>query len=78
MIHKLDIWPCFYDEIISGKKRFELRQQRDRNFRVGDVLHLKNIETRETIAVDVLYIFKQFGLQPDWCCMSIDYKGEVE
>jgi len=39
-IHELKIWPEFYHAVLSGEKTFELRKN-DRDFHVGDVLHLK-------------------------------------
>ena len=38
-IHVLKIWPSFFQEMIDGKKPFEVRKN-DRDFRVGDVLKL--------------------------------------
>jgi hypothetical protein len=38
-IHKLKTWPCYYQEIISGRKKFEVRYN-DRNYQVGDRLDL--------------------------------------
>lgn len=40
MDHELKIIPPFYDDVKSGVKTFEVRRN-DRNFQVGDLLHLK-------------------------------------
>ena len=37
--HKLKTWPPYYRDLLEGRKTFELRWN-DRNFQVGDVLHL--------------------------------------
>ena len=37
--HSLKCWPPFFEQIKSGEKTFELRQN-DRNFQVNDILEL--------------------------------------
>lgn len=39
MIHELKIYPDFFNEVISGKKTFEIRKN-DRPFKEGDLLAL--------------------------------------
>lgn len=39
-IHELKIWPPYYREVVNGVKTFEVRKY-DRDFRVGDILILK-------------------------------------
>jgi hypothetical protein len=38
--HDLKIWPEFFDQLMSGQKTFELRND-DRGYAVGDVLRLR-------------------------------------
>lgn len=38
--HELKCWPSFFQAILDDRKRFELRVN-DRNYQVGDVLHLR-------------------------------------
>ncbi len=40
MTHKLKCWPNYFDDLMSGKKTFEVRVN-DRDFKVGDVLELQ-------------------------------------
>ncbi len=40
MIHELKILPVYFEEVISGRKQFEVRKN-DRNFQLGDQLILK-------------------------------------
>lgn len=39
-VHELKTWPEFFEPIIRGEKRVELRLD-DRGFKVGDFLHLR-------------------------------------
>ena len=40
MLHELKTYPKYFQETIEGNKLFEIRKN-DRNFKVGDVLLLK-------------------------------------
>lgn len=42
-IHELKTWPRFFDEIKSGAKTFEIREN-DRGYAVGDLLHLREYD----------------------------------
>lgn len=42
-VHKLKIWPWHYDNVASGKKTFELREN-DRDYREGDILQLESYD----------------------------------
>lgn len=39
-VHDLKIWPEYFEEVISGRKPFEIRKN-DRNYRKGDILLLR-------------------------------------
>lgn len=43
MIHELKIESQYFKEVINGKKTFEIRKN-DRNFKVGDLVKLKEID----------------------------------
>lgn len=43
-IHELKCWPHAFDAICSGRKTFEVRSSRDRDFGEGDLLLLKRWE----------------------------------
>lgn len=38
--HDLKTWPEFFDEVVAGRKPFEVRFN-DRDYRVGDTLRLR-------------------------------------
>jgi len=43
MIHELKTWPEYFEEILTGKKTFEVRKN-DRDYKVGDTLILKEFK----------------------------------
>jgi len=64
MIHELKISPEFFDEIVSGKKTFEVRVD-DRPYKIGDYLALneyrdgeKEAYTGSCVLVYVTYILR--------------------
>lgn len=83
-VHELKTWPEFFEPILQGEKKFEIRLD-DRGFRVGD--HLKLWEwlpksksyTGRVILVKVDYIVSGFsGLTAGWVAMSISILGAAE
>lgn len=50
-VHQLKTWPRHFSAIWNNDKAFELRIN-DRDFRVGDVLHLLEWEPAPTYSVD--------------------------
>lgn len=77
MIHELKTWQFYYADVISGNKNFEVRKG-DRNFEVGDTLHLKeydphsNTYTGRECRVKVGYILfgGQFGIEEGFVVMG--------
>lgn len=77
-MHSLKILPEFFNEIITGKKTFEIRKD-DRGFKVGDTLVLNEIApisgiyTGRKTVVKITYIFRggRFGLEEGFVIMSI-------
>ncbi len=83
MIHGLKILPPYFDDVISGKKQFEIRKN-DREYQEGDYLALNEWEQTSSVGghytgrsclvlVDyILYGAKGVpGLDEDYCIMSI-------
>lgn len=80
MEHELKIYPKYFEDVLSGKKKFEIRKN-DRKFCVGDVLFLKewdNIEYsgREVKAKVISLIDDTFiGIQPGYVVMGIELEN---
>lgn len=83
MIHAIKIQPQYFDDVISGKKQFEIRLN-DREYQEGDYLALNEWEQTSSIgghytgrsclvrADYILYGIKGvLGLDEDYCIMSI-------
>lgn len=72
--HYLKIAPVFYEAVISGKKKFEIRVN-DRNFLEGDHLRLREFEdgkyTGNEVEVLVTYI-PDFPLPDNYVVMGIE------
>lgn len=72
MTHSLKILPKYYDDVLNGRKKFEIRKN-DRNFKVGDKLLLQEWDKDEYTGREMLkevdYIFPSNGT----CELSEDY-----
>ena len=72
--HRLKTLPMFFDAVIEGHKTFEIRLD-DRNFKVGDVLHLVewdgSRETGREHRCRVTYITNLVGMQPGYVALAI-------
>lgn len=70
--------------IIAGNKTFEIRENRDRKFYVGQHICLKHtkIESDKNIAINTLLIIKikyitEYAQKPDHVVFSFDIVGDV-
>lgn len=77
MMHELKCWPGPFQEIWDQRKRFEVRKN-DRNFKVGELLHLrewgpetKRYTGRYVVAMVTCLLQGEFGLPPDICVLGI-------
>jgi hypothetical protein len=83
-IHEVKSWPLLFREIVSERKTHELRIN-DRNYKVGDILHLKEFdpETGKYSGRDakakITYINSRekscaastIALHPEYCILSV-------
>ncbi len=84
-VHELKIEKRFFDDILIGVKRFELRRN-DRNFCVGDTVILKEFLkggfTGRLLKVHIIYLLKYadffvpIGLEPGSCIWGFDLVSE--
>jgi hypothetical protein len=49
--HELKCWPPYFEELSLGRKTFELRKD-DRQYRVGDILRLREWAPTESAPID--------------------------
>jgi hypothetical protein len=78
MTHKLKIWPEYFQAVLSGRMKFQLRRA-DRDFRVGDQLLLEEWDpepdqtknTGRQVLVRVDYIMDLTGISGEYVIMSI-------
>lgn len=72
--HDIKILPQYYEDVISGKKSFEIRKN-DRDYKVGDVFVLREWDsdhgyTGRSYANVIKYVLKdcpEYGLQDGYC-----------
>lgn len=77
--HEIKIWKQYADDILSGKKVFEIRKN-DRDYQVGDILQFK-VTDQDGVPKDdhdlnrtpyeITYIHSGLGLQEGYVVMSI-------
>jgi hypothetical protein len=83
--HRLKCWPEFFEPIIDGAKKHDLRRADDRDFGVGDKVLLEEYDperrsyTGRTVIVQITYItsadlpcaLSKDALHSDFCILSI-------
>lgn len=76
-IHRLKCESIYFNDVIGGVKRFELRKN-DRNFETNDIIYLHETVSgrytgRESPAMKVIYILHggKFGLEKGYCIMQL-------
>lgn len=76
-IHHLKILPRFFEDVYNLKKNFEIRRN-DRDFQVGDLLHLMEYEkgeyTGRAVVRKIEYIYLgegTYGLSDEFCILGL-------
>jgi hypothetical protein len=75
---ELKAWPEFFEEVVNGRKPFELRKD-DRAYEVGNILKLREWRmlggySGREVRVRVTYLLRhapEFGLQPGFVILGI-------
>jgi hypothetical protein len=89
--HELKLSEDFFPYVVNGFKKFEVRKD-DRSFKVGDILHLKEISSTPTTgpmgglytgqSVKALVLYKlsdeMDGVAEDYCVLSLGPLFDVE
>jgi ASC-1-like (ASCH) protein len=77
--HKLKILPEYYQEVVAGNKKAEIRVH-DREYEVGDYVILKEWDikglcyTGDSCIVEITHVVNDFrGLAPGFCMFSFDF-----
>lgn len=77
--HELKILPMYFQAVWEGVKKFEARKN-DRNFKVGDIVLLREWDgeyTGSALVVRITYILEDFeGLVKGYCVFGIERIGE--
>lgn len=73
-IHQIRLASMYFDDVISGKKSFELRKN-DRGYKEGDFLEMMELKdgknTGRTVRVLVTYLLENYtGLEDGYCIMG--------
>lgn len=78
MVHQLKILSKWFTDVAKSKKNFEIRYN-DRNYKVGDILVLKEYEngtyTGRKVKRKVNYILHgdgTLGLSKDYCILGLE------
>lgn len=77
MLHKLKILPGWYEDVVSGLKKFELRKN-DRNYQVGDYIELNEFEpnsktyTGRKCTRKITYIFTGYMIADGYIILGIE------
>lgn len=90
-VHNLKIAPTYFQDVVSGKKKFEVREN-DRGYNIGDYLCLREYDTEyhlytgKELVVKIIYILGDFvGLKENYVvlglsspiCTSMDAESKI-
>ena len=91
-VHQVKSWPNLFQPTIDGTKTHDIRKVHDRDYKVGDVLHLrefdpnKNAYTGRSAHAEITYITSsnnlcalfQDAMNSDYCVLSIKYLEDYQ
>ena len=77
-IHELKILPQYFEKVLDGTKKFELRKN-DRNYKIGDLIRLYEYDgkkyTGRCVIGAITYILcdcDDFGLLDGYCILGFE------
>lgn len=81
--HYLKTLSPFYERVISGQKKFEVRKD-DRDYQVGDYLFLQNFDGKDFTGDEAVYTISYklpggiFGIKKGFCVLGIEEHFEKQ
>lgn len=73
-IHKIKILPCFADDIFSGEKTFEIREN-DRGYQKGDIILFHTSDGSEhkinAAKYRIAYVLSGYGLKNGYVVLGL-------
>lgn len=60
MHHNLKIKTCYFEAVVAGDKRFEIRDNNDRGFQKGDTIKLRELGPSTKVGVERGYTGREF------------------
>lgn len=87
--HRVKTWPTFFSDVVSGKKKFELRVD-DRGYAVGDYfVHeewspMSKEYSGQVFNQKIVYIVRwedvpsSWGLKEGWCILGLETVGMTQ
>lgn len=90
MIHKVKSWTAFFQAFKNGSKKHDMRDMKDRNYAVDDILILQEYDpfkgeyTGDELHMKITYItsrntpcaFSSAALDRDYCILSLEKMPE--
>ena len=73
MKHELKIEDNYLTNLLSGKKKAEIRLN-DRDYQQGDTLEFWNSEIEEYVEFKITHIHSGLGLEKNYVCLSVERK----
>lgn len=79
--HRLKTWPSLWEDVRSGRKLFEVRSEKDRDFSVGDTVELDEWDpeaqrphTGRVLCASITYVLHggRFALPSGVCVLGLD------
>lgn len=84
--YEVKSWPAFFSKMISGEKKHDMRDKRDREYKVGDSMLLREYDpfgggyTGRWAVVEITYItsnvtpcaMSSAALDNDFCILSVE------